>query len=136
MDRPHGTTDRVVADAARRAAAERAQRVAHLARRRAAARRRALLTAVLLVAVVAGWTTVAAVAAPVLAGAIPSVALLGVLGLGRAAVRAGERADAAWAAGAAERQALPAATAGARTVGRAVRPSEARTMKLDRSSTP
>ncbi|EYR61886.1 hypothetical protein N866_14685, partial [Actinotalea ferrariae CF5-4] len=35
MDRPHGTTDRVVADAARRAAAERAQRVAHLARRRA-----------------------------------------------------------------------------------------------------
>nr|WP_297425826.1 hypothetical protein [uncultured Actinotalea sp.] len=132
MDRPHGTTDRVVADAARRAAAERAQRVAHLARRRAAARRRALLTAVLLVAVVAGWTTVAAVAAPVLAGAIPSVALLGVLGLGRAAVRAGERADAAWAAGAAERQALPAATAGARTVGRAVRPSEARTEVLAR----
>lgn len=132
MDRPHGTTDRVVADAARRVAAERAQRVAHLARRRAAARRRALLTAVLLVAVVAGWGVVAVTSATVLAGAVPSAALLGVLALGRAAVRAGERADAAWAAGAAERQAVPVAAAGARTVGRAVRPSDARTEVLAR----
>lgn len=132
MDRPHGTTDRVVADAARRVAAERAQRVAHLARRRAAARRRAVLTAVLLLAVVAGWGAVAGTSAPVLVGAVPSAALLGVLGLGRAAVRAGERADAAWAAGAPDRQAVPVVTAGARTVGRAVRPSDARTEVLAR----
>ncbi|KGM08505.1 hypothetical protein N868_08575, partial [Cellulomonas carbonis T26] len=58
MDRPHGATDRVVADAARRVAAERAHRVAHLARRRAAARRRGLLTAALLVVAVVTWVVV------------------------------------------------------------------------------
>jgi hypothetical protein len=132
MDRPHGTTDRVVADAARRSAAEHAQRVAHLARRRAGARRRALLTAVLLVAAVAGWSAVAATGATVLLGAVPTLGLVGVLGLGRAAVRSAERADAQWAAGAATRLPLAAATAGARTVGRAVRPSDARTEVMAR----
>ncbi|MBC7292454.1 MAG: hypothetical protein H5T83_14120 [Actinotalea sp.] len=132
MDRPHGSTDRVVADAARRSAAEHAQRVAHLARRRAAARRRALLTAVLLVAVVAGWTLVVAVGAPLALGAVPSAALLSVLALGRAAVRSAARADAAWAAGAHTRLPVDRATAGARTVGRAVRPSDARTEVLAR----
>ncbi|WP_225755336.1 hypothetical protein [Actinotalea sp. Marseille-Q4924] len=132
MDRPHGTTDRVVADAARRTAAERAQRVAHLARRRAAARRRALLTGVLLVAGVIGWSVVAATGATVLLGVVPSLGLVAVLGLGRAAVRAGVRADEQWAAGASSRVALPGAGEGARTVGRSVHPSDARTEVLAR----
>lgn len=128
MERPHGTRDRIAADLARRSAAEHSQRAAHLARRAAGARRRAALTAVLLLAVVGGWTAVAAGAA-ILLGAVPSALLLGVLGLGRRAVVAGARADAAWAAGAVTR--LPAARrAGA--VGRAVRPSDAVTEVMAR----
>ena len=123
MDRPHGTRDRLTADAARRSAAEHSQRAAHLARRAAGARRRALLTAVLLLAVVAGWSVVGVTGATVLLGAVPTAGLVGVLALGRRAVVAAARADAAWAGGAATRIPLPAAR-GRGVVGRAVRPTD------------
>lgn len=142
MDRPHATRDRLSAAAARRTAAEHAQRAARLDRRAAAARRRALLTVLLLLAVAGGWTAVAVVGAGVALGAAPTVLLAAVLGLGRRAVLAGARADAAWAAGAEHRVPLPGAeraaagsTAVARTpsvTGRAVRPSDATTEVLAR----
>ncbi len=148
MHRPHAAADRVSADAARRSSAARAARAASLARRAAAARRRALLSAVLLVAALAAWGGLALGGLGLLAAATPSVLLLAVLGLGRRAVLAGRRADAAWAAGqgtaassaparpaarpaAARPAAPPAAARPARTspassvVGRAVHPSEA-----------
>lgn len=131
MHRPHGAADRITADAARAVAAERARRVAQLARRRAAARRRAVLTAVLLVATVAGWSVVGLTTAPVLAGALPSALLVLTLALGRRAVVAARRADAAWAARARELAAPPRGrTSG--VVGRAVHPSEARTEVIAR----
>jgi len=55
VDRPHGTQDRITADAARRAAQARAARAASVARRAAAARRRAVLAGLLVVATVIGW---------------------------------------------------------------------------------
>ena len=125
MDRPHKLADRAVADAVRRAAAERAARAAHLARRRAGARRRALLATTLLVLAVAGWAAVVAGGLPAL-GAVPSALLVAVLGLGRRAVVAGRRADAAWAAGAAARAAVPRSTRPT-AVGHARRPSDAST---------
>ena len=97
VDRPHGTQDRITADAARRAAQARAARAASVARRGAAARRRALLAGVLLVASVAGWAAVGI--SPVVtwvAGAVPTVLLGSVLVLGRRAVLAGREADEAW----------------------------------------
>lgn len=125
VDRPHGLADRAVADAVRRTAAERAARAAHLARRRAGARRRAVLATTLLVLAVAGWAAV--VAGGLLAlGAVPSALLVTVLGLGRRAVVAGRRADAAWAAGAAARAAVPRSTRPT-AVGHARRPSDAST---------
>ncbi|MCU1432663.1 MAG: hypothetical protein JWP95_1768 [Actinotalea sp.] len=136
MERPHATRDRIVADAARRSAAEHAQRAAHLARRSAGARRRALLTAVLLLAVVGGWTAVGVAAVPVVAGAAPTVLLAGVLVLGRLAVLAAARADDAWHAGAATRAPLPASLAGQRVVGRSVRPSDASTEVMARVPAP
>ena len=126
MERPHGTRDRVAADAARRSAAEHAARARQLARRRAGARRRALLTIALLAAAVAGWVAVPAAGASLLLAAVPTAGLAGVLLLGRRAVVAARRADAAWAAGAADR--LPAPV----VVGRAVRPSDATTQVLPR----
>lgn len=130
MDRPHAARDRIAADAARRSAAEHAQRAAHLARRAAAARRRALITVVLLLAVVGGWAAVAATSAALLVGAVPTVLLVAVLGLGRRAVLAGARADAEWEAGAATRLPAPARTPS--VVGRAVRPSDAVTEVMAR----
>lgn len=130
MDRPHAARDRIAADAARRSAAEHAQRAAHLARRAAAARRRALITVVLLLAVVGGWAAVAASGAALLVGAVPTVLLGAVLGLGRRAVVAGARADAEWEAGAATRLPAPARTPS--VVGRAVRPSDAVTEVMAR----
>lgn len=132
MDRPHATGDRVVADAVRRSAAAHAQRAAHLARRGAAARRRAALTALLLLLTVAGWSVVGLVGASVLLGAVPTALVAGVLVLGRRAVVAGARADAAWAAGAADR--VPVTREGARAgvVGRAVHPSDAATEVMAR----
>ncbi len=130
MDRPHGLADRAVADAVRRTAAERAARAAHLARRRAGARRRAVLATTLLVLALAGWAAV--VAGGLLAlGAVPSVTLAVVLGLGRRAVVEGRRADAAWAAGAAARAAVPRSTRPT-AVGHAHRPSDSATEVIAR----
>ena len=130
MDRPHAARDRIAADAARRSAAEHAQRAAHLARRAAAARRRALITVVLLLAAAGGWAAVATTGAALLVGAVPTVLLGAVLGLGRRAVLAGARADAEWEAGAATR--LPAPARPPSVVGRAVRPSDAVTEVMAR----
>lgn len=96
VDRPHGTQDRISADAARRAAQRRAAHAAAVARRGAAARRRAVLALALLVATVAGWTVVGLSTVTVVAGVVPSVLLGGVLVLGRRAVLAGRAADAEW----------------------------------------
>ncbi|WP_421742022.1 hypothetical protein [Cellulomonas sp.] len=98
VDRPHGTQDRMTADAARRAAQARAARAASVARRGAAARRRALLAGFLVVATVVAWTVVGL--NPLVtwvAGAVPTVLLGSVLVLGRRAVLAGREADEAWA---------------------------------------
>ena len=96
VDRPHGTQDRISADAARRAAQRRAAHAAAVARRGAAARRRAVLALALLVATVAGWTVVGLSTVTVVAAVVPSVLLGGVLVLGRRAVLAGRAADAEW----------------------------------------
>lgn len=142
MERPHGTKDRIAAEAARRDAAAHAHRTAHLARRKAAARRRALLSAVLLLATVGGW-----VAGPLLGGgaallwgAVPTALLATVLVTGRRAVVAGQRADAAWAARNVDRVVLPAGeravlvrpSPAAGVVGRAVRGSETDTQIMAR----
>ncbi|MBO3086590.1 hypothetical protein [Cellulomonas fengjieae] len=97
VDRPHGTQDRITADAARRAAQARAARAASVARRAAAARRRAVLAGILLAATAVGWAAVGF--SPLVtwvAGAVPTVLLSTVLVLGRRAVVAGRAADAAW----------------------------------------
>ena len=99
MHRPHAAADRADADAMRRTGAARAARAASLSRRSAAARRRALLSGLLLLAAVGGWSAVALTTAGLALGAVPSALLVTVLGLGRSAVLAGHRADAAWAAG-------------------------------------
>lgn len=129
MDRPHAAGDRVVADAARRVAAARAARAAALTRRAAGARRRAALVAILLVAGVAGWAAVGLTEVGLLAGAAPTGLLAVVLGLGRQAVRAAQRADARWAAD--PLSALPAPRRAA-VVGRAVHPSEETTQVIGR----
>ncbi|WP_456788397.1 hypothetical protein [Cellulomonas sp. P5_C5] len=97
VDRPHGTQDRITADAARRAAQARAARAASVARRGAAARRRALLAGFLVVLTVVGWAAVGL--SPLVtwvAGVVPTVLLGSVLVLGRRAVLAGREADEAW----------------------------------------
>ena len=132
MDRPHATRDRVTADAARRSAAEHAQRAAHLARRGAAARRRALLTLVLIVGAAAGWSVVGLAGATLLAGAVPTIALGTVLVLGRRAVVSAARSDLEWGAGAATRAPLAASSRRTGAVGRAVRPSDATTEVMAR----
>jgi len=97
VDRPHGTQDRITADAARRAAQARAARAASVARRGAAARRRALLAGVLLAATVVGWAAVGLTTVVTWAAAVVPTVLLGsVLVLGRRAVLAGREADEAW----------------------------------------
>ncbi|QTE28951.1 hypothetical protein [Pengzhenrongella sicca] len=135
VDRPHGTQDKISADAARRAAQQRAQRAATLARRGAAARRRAALTVALLAISAAAWIVVGVTTVAVVAAVAPSVALVGVLALGRRAVVHGHAADAAW-----ERRA-PVRTGGSQTaavastvgvVGRAAHPSEAHTEVIER----
>lgn len=135
MNRPHAARDRAVADAVRTTAAQHAQRAAYLARRRAAARRRAVLTLVLLVASAVAWGAVALASAPALAGLVPTGTLAGVLVLGRRAVVAAARADAAWAAGAADRVPLPGTHAAGRVTGRAVHPSDADTEVIARVRT-
>ncbi|WP_165372840.1 hypothetical protein [Pengzhenrongella frigida] len=131
VDRPHGTQDRISADAARRAAQRRAHRAASLARRGAAARRRGVLTLSLLVMSVAGWVVVGLTAVAVVAAIAPTVALTGVLVLGRRAVVQGQVADAAW-----ERQRSAtggaARAANAPVTGRALHPSDAPTQVIAR----
>lgn len=142
MDRPHALTDRVVADAARRTAAERARRATYLSRRAAAARRRAVLAVLLVLATGAGWIGFAMGAEIALAVA-PTVLFGSVLVLGRRAVVCGRRADAAWTAGRASRVAADAApvrvppdAAPVRVPpvveGRAAQPSDAKTEVIDR----
>lgn len=136
VDRPHGTQDKMSADAARRVAQRRALRAASLARRAAAARRRAVLTVALLTVSAAAWVVVGVTAVAVVAAVAPTVALAGVLVLGRRAVIHGHAADAAW-----ERQARTAGgahRAGAMgdpmepVTGRAYHPSDARTEVISR----
>ncbi|QZN86290.1 hypothetical protein [Cellulomonas sp. C5510] len=136
VDRPHGTQDRVGADAARRAAQLQAAHAAATARRGAAARRRGALAGALLLASAAGWVVVAATAVGVLAGLVPTVLLATVLGLGRHAVVQGQAAEAEWE----RRIAAAHETARARTTrparshaaGRAVHPSSADTQAITR----
>lgn len=131
VDRPHGTHDGISADAARRAAQRRARRAASLARRGAAARRRGVLTLGLLAVSAAGWVVVGLTTLAVLAAVIPTVALGGVLVLGRRAVVQGKAADAAW-----DRQQLAVGGAGRTTTapvtGRAYHPSDSPTQVIAR----
>lgn len=126
VDRPHGTQDRVGADAARRAAQLQAAHAAATARRGAAARRRGALAGALALLAVAGWVVAGVTTLGVLAGVVPTVLLAGVLGLGRRAVVQGQAAEAEW-----ERRVAEATAVARRTPrrgrtgasGRAVRPS-------------
>ena len=131
VDRPHGTQDRITADAARRAAQRRSRRAASLARRGAAARRRGVLTLGLLLMSAAGWVVVGLTTVAIVAAIIPTVALAGVLVLGRRAVVQGLVADAAW-----ERQRTATGGAGraatAPVTGRAYHPSDAPTQIIAR----
>jgi len=136
VDRPHGTQERVGADAARRTAQLRAAHAAATARRGAAARRRGLLAGLLAAATVAGWVVVGVTSLGVLAGVVPSVLLAGVVGLGRRAVVQGQAAEAEWQRRIAEasapvrqREARPGRQAAA---GRAVRPSTTDTQAITR----
>lgn len=134
MDRPQSVADRVSADAARLTADEHAARSRALSRRAAGARRRGRLVAVLLLATVAAWVAVPAASLPASAAGAVSLLLAAVLVAGRRAVLAGQRADAAWAAGAARRAARPMPR-GRRTpvaVGHAVHPSEAITEIMEK----
>lgn len=133
MDRPHGTGDKISADAARRTAQRRSQRAASLARRGAAARRRAALTVALLAISAVSWVVVGISSVAITAAVAPTLLLAGVLVLGRRAVVQGHAADAAW-----ERaQHAPGAAVGggdlaAAVVGRAHHPSDARTEVIAR----
>jgi hypothetical protein len=131
VDRPHGTQDRITADAARRAAQRRSRRAASLARRGAAARRRGVLTLGLLLMSAAGWVVVGLTTVAIAAAIVPTVALAGVLVLGRRAVVQGLVADAAW-----ERQRTATGGAGRPTTapvtGRAYHPSDAPTQIIAR----
>lgn len=136
VDRPHGTQDRIGADAARRAAQLHAAHAAATARRGAAARRRGVLAGVLLAAAVAGWVVVGVTALGVLAGVVPTVLLAAVLGLGRHAVVQGQAAEAEWqrriSEASAPLRAREARAARRAAPGRAVRPSAADTQAITR----
>jgi hypothetical protein len=127
VDRPHGTQDRVGADAARRVAQLHGAHAAASARRGAAARRRGALAAGLALLAVVGWVVVGVTALGIVAGVVPTVLLAGVLGLGRRAVLQGQAAEVEWerriaeaSAPLRERAARPGRQGAA---GRAVRPS-------------
>lgn len=96
VDRPHGTQDRIGADAVRRAATLHAAHAAATARRGAAARRRGAIAGVLALATAVTWVLVAATATPLLVAVAPSVLLVSVVGLGRRAVVQGQQAEAEW----------------------------------------
>jgi len=117
-------------------------RLALLERRAAAARRRLALTVVLLLASVAVWVVAALGHVPWWAGVVPTAVLVAVLVLGRRAVVAAQRSDAAWLADrrAAARVArgtvlgAPPAPRGARprVTGRAVHGSQVSTQMIPR----
>lgn len=89
--------DRQLAAAdARRLAAARAARAAASSRRAAAARRRLALTGLMLVAAAGLWAGFALLTWPVVAPVLATVALAGVVLLGRRAATAGNAADARW----------------------------------------
>ncbi|MCO7274072.1 hypothetical protein [Cellulosimicrobium cellulans] len=126
----------------RRQPASEQSRLALLERRAAAARRRLALTVVLLLASVAVWAVVALGYLPWWAGVVPTAFLGLVLVLGRRAVLAAQRSDAAWLA---ERRAAaraargtvlgaPPAPRGARprVTGRAVHGSQVSTQMIPR----
>jgi len=126
----------------RRRPAPEQSRLALLERRAAAARRRLALTVVLLLASVAVWVVAALGYVPWWAGAVPTTLLGLVLVLGRRAVLAAQRSDAAWLA---ERRAAaraargtvlgaPPAPRGARprVTGRAVHGSQVSTQMIPR----
>ncbi len=126
----------------RRQPAPEQSRLALLERRAAAARRRLTLTVVLLLASVAVWVVVALGYLPWWAGVVPTAFLGLVLVLGRRAVLAAQRSDAAWLA---ERRAAaraargtvlgaPPAPRGARprVTGRAVHGSQVSTQMIPR----
>ncbi len=135
VDRPHGTQDKISADAARRIAQLRSSHAATVARRGAAARRRGLLAGLLAVATISGWVAVSTVGAAMLVGLIPTVLLAAVLVLGRRAVVAGREADERWRHRLHDEEtraaALPARGRTA-TPGRAVRPSQTDTQVFAR----
>ncbi|MFF2270167.1 hypothetical protein ACFVTZ_18040 [Cellulosimicrobium cellulans] len=126
----------------RRQPASEQSRLALLERRAAAARRRLALTVVLLLASVVVWVVVALGYLPWWAGVVPTAVLGLVLVLGRRAVLAAQRSDAAWLA---ERRAAaraargtvlgaPPAPRGARprVTGRAVHGSQVSTQMIPR----
>jgi hypothetical protein len=89
--------DRQLAAAdARRLAAARAARAAASSRRAAAARRRLVLTGLLLVVAAGLWAGFALLTWPLVAPIVATVALAGVVLLGRRAATAGNAADARW----------------------------------------
>ncbi|MBE9927155.1 hypothetical protein G8C93_14810, partial [Cellulosimicrobium cellulans] len=94
----------------RRQPASEQSRLELLERRAAAARRRLALTVVLLLATVGVWVVVALGLVPWWAGVVPTAFLGLVLVLGRRAVLAAQRSDAAWLA---ERRAAARAARGA-----------------------
>mgnify|MGYP006973659058 CR=1 FL=1 len=135
MHRPHEQLERRAVDARRRIAQRQAERAAVLARRRAAARRRLVLVLALLVLAAGAWTAVGlGVLLPAVA-AVPSVLLLAVLALGRAAVLSARRSDAAWAREQAALQhqvRLEARRRGPVATGRAVRANDDDTLVIEK----
>ncbi|WP_144723059.1 hypothetical protein [Cellulosimicrobium sp. TH-20] len=126
----------------RRQPASEQSRLELLERRAAAARRRLALTVVLLLATVGVWVVVALGLVPWWAGVVPTAFLGLVLVLGRRAVLAAQRSDAAWLA---ERRAAARAARGAvlgappaprgarpRVTGRAVHGSQVSTQMIPR----
>ncbi|WP_175008947.1 hypothetical protein [Cellulosimicrobium sp. TH-20] len=126
----------------RRQPASEQSRLELLERRAAAARRRLTLTVVLLLATVGVWVVVALGLVPWWAGVVPTAFLGLVLVLGRRAVLAAQRSDAAWLA---ERRAAARAARGAvlgappaprgarpRVTGRAVHGSQVSTQMIPR----
>lgn len=91
------SVDRQLAAAdARRLAAARAARAAASSRRAAAASRRLALTVLLLLVTAGAWAGYALLSWPLVAAVVASVALIGVMLLGRRAAAAGAAADARW----------------------------------------
>jgi hypothetical protein len=129
VERPYGTQDKMTADAARRQAQLRARRAAAVSRRAAAAKRRSVLTVALLVVSAAAWAVVGLTSLTVAAAVVPSVLLLGVLGLGRRAVVRARAANAAWEQQQRRLQSQLArpATGSSRITGRALHPSDSHT---------